>query len=127
MGVGGREDEPGLVGLRRPQLWSGPGVWHVGRIALDPLCPSAGACRPDSGRRRGRPPQVGDEALLEAIREVRAEAERLGFCGEGYRKVWARLRYRGIRVSRERVRLTMRRHGLRAAILGGRGAWSAGA
>src|SRR5262249_23287371 len=36
------------------------------------------------------------------------------FHGEGYRKVWARLRYQGIRTSRERVRRLMRDHGLQA-------------
>jgi transposase InsO family protein len=55
-----------------------------------------------------------DEALVEKIREVLAEAEALGFRGEGYRKVWARLRHRGIPVSKERVRHLMREHGLQA-------------
>ncbi len=50
------------------------------------------------------------------IREVLAEAEALGFRGEGYRKVWARLRYKAIPVSKERVRRLMREHGLRGPI-----------
>ncbi|RME35916.1 MAG: transposase, partial [Gammaproteobacteria bacterium] len=45
---------------------------------------------------------------------VLAEAEALGFRGEGYRKVWARLRYWGIGVSKERVRRLMREHRLQA-------------
>lgn len=36
------------------------------------------------------------------------------FHGEGYRKVWARPRYQGIRASKERVRRLMRGHGLQA-------------
>ena len=64
--------------------------------------------------RRGRLPTVSDEALVTAIREVLSEAEDLGFCGEGYRKVWARLRYHGIRVSKERIRRLMGKHDLLA-------------
>lgn len=37
-----------------------------------------------------------------------------GFHGEGYRKVWARLRFAGIRTSRRRVLRLMREHGLLA-------------
>ncbi len=36
------------------------------------------------------------------------------FHGEGYRKVWARLRHQGIRTSKERVRRLMREQGLQA-------------
>ena len=34
------------------------------------------------------------------------------FYGEGYRKVWARLRYKGIRTSKARVLRLMRENGL---------------
>jgi hypothetical protein len=34
------------------------------------------------------------------------------FVGEGCRKVWARLRFRGIRTSKDRVRRLMRAHSL---------------
>ncbi len=64
-------------------------------------------------QRRGRRPALSDEVLLIRIREVLSEAEALGFRGEGYRKVWARLRHRGVPVSKERVRRLMREHGLR--------------
>ena len=37
------------------------------------------------------------------------------FHGEGYRKVWARLRHAGLRTSKERVRRLMRENGLSAA------------
>ena len=36
------------------------------------------------------------------------------FQGEGYRKVWAKLLFEGIRTSKERVRRLMRQHGLQA-------------
>ena len=42
------------------------------------------------------------------------------FHGEGYRKVWARLRQPGLRTSKERVRRLMRENGLSAATRGGR-------
>ena len=41
------------------------------------------------------------------------------FHGEGYRKVWARLRFAGIRTSKERVRRLMREAGLQAPHRGG--------
>ena len=52
--------------------------------------------------------------LVGKIREVLSEAEGLGFSGEGYRKVWARLRFKEIPTSKERVRRLMREHGLQA-------------
>jgi putative transposase len=61
-----------------------------------------------------RPGPIGpmpDEALAEAIRELLADSP---FHGEGYRKVWARLRFAGIRTSRRRVLRLMRAHGLLA-------------
>ena len=41
------------------------------------------------------------------------------FHGEGYRKVWARLRHQGIRTAAERVRRLMREHHLQAPRRGG--------
>jgi putative transposase len=67
--------------------------------------------RSDPRRRERRPGPVGpmpDEALLEAIRELLAASP---FHGEGYRKIWARLRFAGIRTSKRRVlRLTREHH-----------------
>ena len=59
-------------------------------------------------RRRGPPGPCSDDALVGYIREV---VETSPFQGEGYRKVWARLRHRGIRTSKDRVRRLMRDHG----------------
>jgi transposase InsO family protein len=52
-----------------------------------------------------------DEALVEAIREVLVASP---FHGEGHRKVWARLRFAGIRTSKRRVLRLMREHDLLA-------------
>ena len=70
--------------------------------------------RCDVPRPRRRPGPVGplpDEALLEAIRELLAAGQ---FHGEGYRKVWARLRFAGVRTAKRRVLRLMRQHDLLA-------------
>ena len=69
--------------------------------------------RPDQGERR-RPGPVGamsDEAPVEAIRKLLRDSP---FHGEGHRKLWARLRFAGIRTSRRRVLRLTREHGLLA-------------
>lgn len=66
------------------------------------------------GAPRCRPGPQGpcsDETLVEAIRTSLAQSP---FHGEGYRKVWAKLRFGGLRTSKERVRRLMREHGLQA-------------
>jgi transposase InsO family protein len=52
-----------------------------------------------------------DAALVEAIRQLLAASP---FHGEGYRKVWARLRFAAIRTSKRRVLRLMREHELLA-------------
>jgi len=64
--------------------------------------------------KRGRRPLLNDQALLVAIREVLSGAPEQSFHGEGYRKVWARLRHRGIRADKERIRRLMGQHNLLA-------------
>jgi transposase InsO family protein len=60
--------------------------------------------------RRGPLPPIADDQLLEYIR---ADLKRTPFVGEGYRKVWARLRVLdGVRVGRKRVLRLMREHHL---------------
>jgi len=69
---------------------------------------------PPRGEPRRRPGPVGampDAALLVAIRAVLADSP---FHGEGHRKVWARLRLRGVRTSKRRVLRLMREHDLLA-------------
>jgi putative transposase len=55
--------------------------------------------------RRGPKTAWSDAALLEKIREVLAASP---FYGEGHRKVWARLRFQGVRTSKARVLRLMR-------------------
>ena len=67
-----------------------------------------GATPPDQRpvpRKRGPVGAGTDEELVGPIRRVLAESP---FVGEGYRKVWARLRHQGIRTAAERVRRLMR-------------------
>jgi len=64
--------------------------------------------------RRGRRPRVCDEDLVAAMRDVLSGATPASFHGEGYRKVWARLRQRGVRADKERIRRLMGTHGLLA-------------
>ena len=87
-------------------------LWGVARSTHYARKKAAG--RVVRARRRGRKPVLPDKVLVLRIRKVLREAEALGFLGEGYRKVWARLRHRGIPVSKERVRRLMRAHGLQA-------------
>jgi putative transposase len=70
--------------------------------------------RHDAPAPRRRPGPVGpmpDEDLVAAIRGLLAASP---FHGEGYRKIWARLRFAGIRTSKRRVLRLMREHGLLA-------------
>ena len=52
-----------------------------------------------------------DEDLVRAIRQLLTDSP---FHGEGYRKLWARLRFQNIRTSRRRVLRLAREHGLLA-------------
>ena len=68
-------------------------------------------------RRPGPLGAMADEELVQAIRRLLTAAP---FHGEGYRKLWARLRFHGIRTSRRRVLRLMREHGLLAHQRAGR-------
>jgi putative transposase len=64
--------------------------------------------RPRELRKRG-PRRISDEELVSEIRRI---IEETAFRGEGYRKIWARLRHRGARVWKERVLRLMRENQL---------------
>lgn len=66
---------------------------------------------PASKRRPGPVGPCDDATLVEHIKQVIAESR---FTGEGYRKIWARLRFSGIRSSPGRIRRLMRENGLLA-------------
>ena len=86
-------------------------VWGVARSGVYRRRQAAEA--PARPRRRPGPQgPMPDAALVEAVRRVLTESP---FHGEGYRKVWARLRHGGLRTSKERVRRLMRENGLSAA------------
>jgi putative transposase len=89
------------------------GVLRVTRVWGTPRATLYRRRRDGPGPRR-RPGPIGpmaDAALVEAIRQRLAASP---FHGEGYRKVWARLRFAGIRTSKRRVLRLMREHGLLA-------------
>lgn len=79
-------------------------VWEVARSTVYATKGrAAGAGAPP--QRRGPKPRWSDEALLIEIRAVLAAAV---FLGEGHRKVWARLRWQGVRTAKARVLRLMR-------------------
>ena len=86
-------------------------VWRRSRATVYRRRVAAGAVAPAGPVRRGPLGAGSDAELLEHIR-----AQILGsrLHGEGYRKIWARLRHAGIRTSARRVRRLMGQHGLLA-------------
>jgi transposase InsO family protein len=62
-------------------------------------------------RKRGPVGAATDEELVSLIRQV---IDASPFHGEGYRKIWARLRFQGVRTSKDRARRLMRENGLQA-------------
>ncbi len=66
---------------------------------------------PRPARKRGPRTAHSDVELVERIRTVLSESD---FVGEGHRKVWAKLRFQGVRTSKVRVLRLMRENGLLA-------------
>jgi putative transposase len=64
--------------------------------------------------RRRRPGPLGACSDAELADHIRREIEASEFHGEGYRKIWARLRVSGVRASPRRVRRVMGEQGLLA-------------
>jgi putative transposase len=95
----------GLAGVCR--------VWGVARSTIYWQRLQATA----SGTRRGPVGPCTDDELVDHIRRL---LEASPFPGEGYRKVWARLRHGGIRTSPRRVLRVMRAHHLLAPTRQGR-------
>ena len=63
--------------------------------------------------RRGPQGPLSDEDLVAAIKDIIKTSP---FTAEGYRKIWAQLRFRGIRTSKKRVRRLLREHNLLAPV-----------
>ena len=91
-------------------------IWGVTRAGVYRRRGAAEA-PPTPRRRPGPQGPMSDTDLVEAIRQALTDSP---FHGEGYRKVWARLRHAGLRASKERVRRLMRQNGLQAATRMGR-------
>src|SRR6202795_282169 len=90
-------------------------VWNISRASV---YRSLKETPPNTiARRPGPVGACSDAELAEHIRQHIA-ASRLH--GEGYRKLWARLRFAGVRTSPRRVRRVMRENGLLAPHRGGR-------
>ena len=88
-------------------------VWGLSRASvyrdLQPAPPE-----PPVRRRPGPQGPMSDAELVEAIQQVITDSP---FYGEGHRKVWARLRYKGIRTSKARVLRLMRAYTKREKVL----------
>ena len=78
-------------------------VWHGARSSVYVRRPATSF--PAPCRRRGPIGAAPDDVLVAHIRRV---LEASPFHGEGYRKVWAKLRVEGRRTAKERVRRLMR-------------------
>ena len=86
-------------------------VWRLTRATLYRHRASDGAAAPS---RPARPGPVGACSDAELVDHIRAQILGSRLHGEGYRKIWARLRHAGIRTAARRVRRLMRQHGLLA-------------
>ena len=71
----------------------------------------------EPAKKRGPRGGISDEALLAAIQQVLADSP---WVGEGHRKAWAQLRFKGVRSSRRRVLRLMREANLLAPTRAGR-------
>jgi len=86
-------------------------VWRLSRATVYRLRAAKDAAAP---ARPARPGPVGACPDAELLGHIRAQILGSRLHGEGYRKIWARLRHAGIRTSARRVRRLMGQHGLLA-------------
>ena len=86
-------------------------VWRLSRATLYRHRATDGAAAPPRPARRG---PVGACSDAELLGHIRAQVLGSRLHGEGYRKIWARLRHAGVRTSARRVRRLMGEHGLLA-------------
>ena len=90
-------------------------MWNVSRSGVYRFRKAAPSTA--TGRRPG---PVGACLDAELADHIRQQIEASDFHGEGYRKIWARLRFAGVRASPRRVRRVMRENGLLAPHRAGR-------
>jgi transposase InsO family protein len=81
-------------------------VWNLARSSF--YAARQRQLQPPEAKKRG-PKVHSDEELIAEIRQLLAAPV---FTGEGYRKIWARLRHKGIRTSKDRVLGLLRDHQL---------------
>ena len=81
-------------------------VWNLARSSF--YAARQRVLQPRVPKKRG-PKVHSDAELLAEIRQLLAEPV---FTGEGYRKIWARLRHQGIRTCKDRVLRLLREHQL---------------
>ncbi len=81
-------------------------VWNLARSSV--YAARQREQHPRALQKRG-PQVLSDEELVAEIRQLLAQPL---FTGEGYRKIWARLRYRDVRTSKDRVLRLLREHQL---------------
>jgi putative transposase len=86
-------------------------VWRMPRATVYRQRAMDGAAAPPRPARRG---PVGACSDAELLGHIRAQVLGSRLHGEGYRKIWARLRFAGVRTSARRVRRLMGEHGLLA-------------
>lgn len=87
-------------------------IWGVSRATVyRHLAPGNADNEARPPRRQGPEGACSDAELLAHIQAV---IEASPFTGEGYRKIWARLRHRGVRTAARRVRRIMKENGLLA-------------
>ena len=84
-------------------------VWKVSRASV---YRSLRETQPTTIARRPGP--IGACSDAELADHIRRQIDASRFHGEGYRKLWARLRFAGVRASPRRVRRVMRENGLLA-------------
>ena len=84
-------------------------VWKISRAGV---YRSLKETQPNTSARRPGP--VGACSDAELADHVRRQIDASRLHGEGYRKLWARLRFAGVRASPRRVRRVMRENGLLA-------------
>jgi len=88
-------------------------TWHLSRATVY-RHRSRGRAAAAPAVVRARPGPVGPCPDAELVSHIRAQILASRLHGEGYRKIWARLRHAGIRTSARRARRLMGAHGLLA-------------
>ena len=85
-------------------------VWQIPRSTVHSQLRRSSVTDLPVPRKRGPVGAASDEELVSLIRK---EIDASPFHGEGHRKIWARLRFQGVRTSKDRVRRLMREMGFK--------------